>query len=213
VDEEGGQPHGQEGTAVADRPDGDAGDPPRTVVAAPDQRVDQVVVEGRVAGTDDEGERSVDRVAVGRHDPPGDHVAAVVEVAQRCDDVRAVDLDAPAVDSLKYQAAKPADAAADTTELLTVKLRYKQPDGDTSSYLEFPLSADAMRRIAKTTPDFRFAAAVAAFGQLLRESEHLKKFGYADVLALADPALGNDPFGYRTEFLKLVRNAKVIDGR
>ncbi len=121
--------------------------------------------------------------------------------------------DAPAVDALKYQAAKPADAAADTTELLSVKLRYKQPDGDTSSYLEFALAGDALRSMAQTTPDFRFAAAVAAFGQLLRENEHLEEFGYADILALAEPALGNDRFGYRTEFLKLVRNAKAIDVR
>ncbi|MDY0169561.1 MAG: von Willebrand factor type A domain-containing protein [Thermoguttaceae bacterium] len=115
--------------------------------------------------------------------------------------------DAPAVDELRYQAAKPDPAAAHSAELLTVKLRYKEPDGDVSSRLDFPLGADAAAPLDETPPDFRFAAAVAAFGQLLRENEHVRGFTYDDVLALATPAVGEDPFGYRAEFLRLVRNA------
>jgi Ca-activated chloride channel family protein len=121
---------------------------------------------------------------------------------------------APAVDDLKYQAAPPASAAAEpaTGEWLTVKLRYKQPDGETSSKLEFPLPADAWAA-ADPSRDFRFAAAVAGFGQLLRDSEHKGALTYDQVLAQAESALGDDPFGYRAEFVKLVRNARAITGR
>jgi Ca-activated chloride channel family protein len=118
--------------------------------------------------------------------------------------------DVPAVDALKYQV--PASPAAPGAEALTVKMRYKLPDGETSSKLEFPLSADAL---GNSTPsdDVRFAAAVAGFGMLLRESEHRGSFTYADVLRLAGSALGPDRLGYRAEFLKLVRNAEAITGR
>lgn len=60
--------------------------------------------------------------------------------------------------------------------------------------------------------DYRFAAAVAAFGQILRANEHLGEFGYGEVIAMAQEALGEDPFGYRAEFLKLVRNAQALSG-
>jgi Ca-activated chloride channel homolog len=122
--------------------------------------------------------------------------------------------DAPAVDPLKYRAA--ADAAkragGETAELLTVKLRYKQPDGETSSKLEFPLTAAALDRVGEASRDFRFAAAVAGFGQILRSNPILGAYTYDQVLALAEPAMGEDPFGYRAEFVKLVRNAKAIHG-
>jgi Ca-activated chloride channel family protein len=117
--------------------------------------------------------------------------------------------DVPLVDPLKYQARKPESAAADV-EMLTVKVRYKEPEGDISSRLDFPLRADAAKPLGESTPEFRFAAAVAAFGQLLRENEQLGSFGYDQVLALAEPAAGDDPQGHRAEFLKLVRNAKAL---
>ena len=118
--------------------------------------------------------------------------------------------DAPSVDPLKYQAAQPESAAGGDAEVLTVKLRYKEPEGDVSSRLNFPLRADAGKPLGETTPEFRFAAAVAAFGQLLRESEHVRSFSYGQVLDLAKPAIGDDPQGYRAEFLKLVRKAKAL---
>ena len=117
--------------------------------------------------------------------------------------------DVPLVDPLKYQAPKPEPAAADR-EILTVKVRYKEPEGNVSSRLDFPLRADSEKNLDQTTLEFRFAAAVAAFGQLLRENEQLRSFGYDQVVALAEPAVGDDPQGYRAEFLKLVRNAKAL---
>ncbi len=62
----------------------------------------------------------------------------------------------------------------------------------------------------KMTQRFRFSAAVAAFGQLLRGGRYTAEFDYDDVLALADPARGRDPYGYRAEFLRLVRLAKSL---
>ncbi|MBP7274608.1 MAG: von Willebrand factor type A domain-containing protein [Kiritimatiellae bacterium] len=123
--------------------------------------------------------------------------------------------DAPAVDPLKYSPPEIILPAAQEMpyatrpELLTVKLRYKQPDGDTSRKLEFPLAADAVVK-GDPSPDFRFAAAVAAFGQRLRGSPHIRDYSYDRILSLAGPAVGTDPFGYRAEFLKLVRAAQAL---
>ena len=78
----------------------------------------------------------------------------------------------PGVDPLKYQPA-PAQppVAADNRELLTLKLRYKEPEQDTSKLIEFA-ATDAGTQFDKASVDFRFAAAVAAFGMILRDSPH-----------------------------------------
>lgn len=113
------------------------------------------------------------------------------------------------VDDLKYQA-PPATPSASTDEILTAKLRYKQPDGDTSVRMDVPLTADQLDR--EPGRDFRFASAVAGFGMILRDSPLRGAFGYADVLALAEPNIGDDPGGYRREFVNLVRNAQALAG-
>jgi Ca-activated chloride channel family protein len=114
------------------------------------------------------------------------------------------------VDDLKYQA-QPATPAASTDEILTAKLRYKQPDGDTSVRMDIPLTAGQLDR--EPGRDFRFASAVAGFGMILRDSPLRGSFGYADVLALAEPNLGEDGGDYRREFVNLVRNAQALSGR
>jgi Ca-activated chloride channel family protein len=114
---------------------------------------------------------------------------------------------APPVDELKYQLPSKDIAASD--DLLTVKLRYKQPDSDTSSKLEFPLK-DEDRSFEKTDKDFRFAAAVAGFGMLLRDSEYKGDLTYNEVIKWAQGSLGKDEFGYRRECIDLVRNAAAI---
>ncbi len=121
--------------------------------------------------------------------------------------------DVPVVDALKYQIA-PSDGGTRSvaSEALTVKMRYKLPDGETSSKIEFPLSMEALRNTSPSE-DFRFASAVAGFGMLLRESEYHGELTYADVHRLAESSVGSDRFGYRAEFLKLVRNAEVIAGK
>ncbi|MFM7243436.1 MAG: von Willebrand factor type A domain-containing protein [Planctomycetaceae bacterium] len=103
-------------------------------------------------------------------------------------------------------AAKGRDAAA-SDELLTVKLRFKEPEGDTSRLLEVPLARRG-GAFDDASADLRFAAAVAAFGMLLRGSEHAGDATLPLVSRIAGAALGDDPGGYRAEFLDLVRRAE-----
>jgi Ca-activated chloride channel family protein len=113
------------------------------------------------------------------------------------------------VDPLKYQqTAAPAKAAA-SDEWLTVKLRYKDPDAESSKLLEQSLTGTP-REIATMPEDFRFASAVAAFGMLLRNSEYSGQASYRMVLNLASDAVGDDRHGLRTEFLKMVAAAQRL---
>jgi len=138
----------------------------------------------------------------------------------------------PNIDPLKYQKPSPppateerriaedrpaaekrpgADDAA-SGELLTVKLRYKQPDEHTSKLIETPLT-DSGRRFGEASSDFKFAASVAAFGMILRDSPYRGTASFDAVLELAEDGRGTDREGYRAEFIKLVRLAKSIAGR
>ncbi len=94
-------------------------------------------------------------------------------------------------------------------ELLTLKLRYKEPEGQTSRLLEYPIT-DSNRRFAESSKDFRFAAAVAEFGMLLRDSPHKGTATFDSVLELAQEGLGADTQGYRAEFINLVGLAKQL---
>jgi Ca-activated chloride channel family protein len=118
--------------------------------------------------------------------------------------------DIPTVDPLKYQA-PPAELAeaADSGETMTVKLRYKEPDGDTSKLLEFPITDGGMA-LADAPDDFIFAASVASFGMVLRDSPYRGYFTYGAVLELAEQSQGADDYGYRAEFIELVDKAKSI---
>lgn len=113
---------------------------------------------------------------------------------------------------LRYaESAKP-DSAARGEEIAFLRLRYKQPDSDASQLQEWPIRRDqAIQDGARTSDRFRFAAAVAGFGQLLRGGRHTSSFGYDEVLALAKDARGADPFGYRGEFLTLIGLARSLD--
>ena len=101
------------------------------------------------------------------------------------------------------------DAKSSSRELLTIKLRYKQPDADKSSLIEMPLT-DAGRSFAQASTDFRFAASVASFGMLLRHSPHRGNATLDAVVELAQSSLGADKSGYRSEFVSLVRSAKAL---
>jgi Ca-activated chloride channel homolog len=97
-------------------------------------------------------------------------------------------------------------------ELLTVRLRYKLPDGKTSSLLETPVK-DSGRKLEEASDDYKFAASVVGFGMLLRDSKHRGNLNYAAVIKLGTASAGKDPEGYRKEFLSLVGKAKAIDKR
>jgi Ca-activated chloride channel family protein len=119
-------------------------------------------------------------------------------------------VDLPDVDSLKYQTEPKKTKNKEVAgELLTLKLRYKQPDGDTSELLEFPVT-DGDASFSKASPDFQFAAAVASFGMLLRGSQYQGMSSYDAVLEIAQSAKGADKHGYRTEFVEIVNRAKPL---
>lgn len=114
------------------------------------------------------------------------------------------------VDSLKYQKnTAPLISSSQTEEILTVKFRYKAPDGDVSKLIEHPV-LDKQVALTKTSDNFRFAAAVAQFGLLLRESEYKSAASYDNVLNLARKAKGYDEEGYRSEFVRLVESARLL---
>ena len=118
------------------------------------------------------------------------------------------------VDPLRYGGDPAPEAAGPAGEFAFVKLRYKEPEGGPSKQLAFPMaSALLLEPPARTTETFRFSAAVAAFGQLLRGGRYVEEFGYGDVLTLARGARGEDEFGYRSEFLSLVQTAETLDGQ
>jgi Ca-activated chloride channel homolog len=114
------------------------------------------------------------------------------------------------VDDLKYQPNKKERAvSSETDEILTVKFRYKAPDGDASKLIEHAV-LDKQIAIAKASENFRFAAAVAEFGMLLRNSEYRSNASYSNVISMAKKAKGQDEEGYRAEFVRLAENAKLL---
>lgn len=108
------------------------------------------------------------------------------------------------IDPLRYGKAK-TSRKVESNELAFLRLRYKQPDERVSRLIEQPLYVrDIKNSLSKTSADYRFSAAVAAFSQLLRGGQYTKQFDYADVLELARGARAGDKFGYRGEFVQLV---------
>ena len=113
----------------------------------------------------------------------------------------------PNVDPLKYQTASEAAPGEASDELFTLKLRYKQPDGNTSHFMEIPVSAPDDGTTLST--DASFAAAVAAFGMLLRDSPYKGNTSISLIQKLAQAGKGDDPNGYRSEFIQLVKLAET----
>jgi Ca-activated chloride channel family protein len=123
-------------------------------------------------------------------------------------------LDLPPVDNLKYQPSDERQLATtddQSRELLTLKMRYKEPQGDASRKLEWPV-IDEGQAFGAASDDFQFAAAVAGLGLVLRDSQYKGNLTPAAVLELAQGAIGRDEQGYRAEFLELVRRAKSLRG-
>ena len=113
------------------------------------------------------------------------------------------------VDPLKYQPSKPIDrpTASNSTELMTVKLRYKTPAGDTSRLIEVAVRGSE----ARISPNVGFAAAVAEFGMLLRRSDFRGSSSWKQAMTLATTHRGADADGYRAEFIRLVDLASALD--
>ena len=111
------------------------------------------------------------------------------------------------VDPLKYQVNDAKPFTNPSKELLTVKLRYKEPNGNESKKIEVAVVDDKADRVSS---DFRFAASVSMFGQLLRDSDFKGEATYDKVISLAKTGLDNDLQGYRREFIRLVETVKGL---
>lgn len=115
----------------------------------------------------------------------------------------------PAVDPLKYQKAVIATSGEFSDEIMTVKLRYKKPDRDKSRLIVHPV-IDKQVALRKSSENFRFAAAVAEFGLLLRESEYAADASYDNVIELVKSSRGSDKDGLRAEFLRIVETSMLL---
>lgn len=117
----------------------------------------------------------------------------------------------PPVTPSKYVRGPEPTAAADSDEVLTLNLRYKEPDGDTSQLVTFPVTDDG-RSFDQADSDVRFAAAVAGFGMQLRRSDYAGNWTLADVQRVAENAVGEDRFGLRAEFVEMLKKARQLIG-
>ncbi|MFT5819949.1 MAG: Ca-activated chloride channel family protein [Crocinitomix sp.] len=135
----------------------------------------------------------------------GHSVTALYEVMMKGEG----DSTTPTVDPFRYQEDNPTESRKYGSELLTVKFRYKAPDGDQSKLLERNLKNN-VTDWSKLSDNYKFSAAVAGFGMLLRESEFKGTLNFDAVLKLAKEGKGSDNNGYRAEFLRLVDAAKTI---
>ncbi|MER9438578.1 von Willebrand factor type A domain-containing protein [Mesorhizobium sp. M0618] len=118
------------------------------------------------------------------------------------------------IDPLRYgQASVDNGGVANADEYAFVKIRYKLPNEDVSKLITTPVtSANEISSFDQASADQRFSVAVAAFGQKLRDEDATAKFGYDKIMEIATAARGADPFGYRSEFLSLVRLASALGG-
>jgi Ca-activated chloride channel homolog len=117
----------------------------------------------------------------------------------------------PPVDPLKYGTNK-ADTTNGSQEVVTVKLRYKKPDGETSELTERSL-VDNGSKFENAAPDLKFAAAVAEFGMLLRDSPYKGKGSFGAVIEWAREGKGRDLAGYRAGFIEMAREAQTLKPR
>ena len=140
----------------------------------------------------------------------GQQVTALYEVVP----VGAPATGGSSVDALKYQKTKPSPAASASAELLTVKLRYQEPQGSASQLLTLPVRNVRLDEpIAQASDNLRWAAAVAQFGLLLRGSKYVGTATWASTIALARTTQASDADGSRAEFRELVQQAASLGGQ
>jgi Ca-activated chloride channel family protein len=112
------------------------------------------------------------------------------------------------IDALKY--AQQGAVQGHSGEIANIRLRYKLPESETSQLIERPIRRSELAEKDKMSEDLRFAASVAAFGQILRGGKYTGEFNYGDVVSLAQGAMDHDPEGYRHEFVQLVKLAGTM---
>lgn len=139
----------------------------------------------------------------------GHTVTALYELVPAGQEVALAGAGLTDVGPLKYQKAVPLTVATESDELLTLRLRYKQPDAASSRLIEFPVMDRAVK-FSQASSDLAWSAAVASFGMILRDSPHKGNSTLASVLEIADSNRGADAAGYRAEFVQLVRTAQSL---
>ncbi len=157
--------------------------------------------ENRVLNSEDFNDDRKDAGEIGA----GHSVTALYEIVPTGE----IDQNLPQVDPLKYQTSRERTPEGNTSELLTVKLRYKKPGEQESEKLELNIEKETTP-FDRIDPEFQFAAAVANFGMQLRSSPYRGDWTYADIETVAKLSKGVDPHGFRDEFLQMVAVAKSL---
>jgi Ca-activated chloride channel family protein len=112
-------------------------------------------------------------------------------------------------DELKYQTTTVTNNAKNSNEIMTIKFRYKPPKSNTSIKIEHPI-LNTLSKLNETSNNYRFSAAVAGFGMILRDSKFKGSVSFKMITELADHAKGTDENAYRTEFVSLVKTAELL---
>jgi len=134
----------------------------------------------------------------------GHTVTALYEIIPAGSDELSVD-----VDDLKYQETSSTEMAKSSDQMITIKLRYKEPTGNTSKLITIPV-IDTQVAFEESSDNFRFSSAVAALGMELRGSEHKGSITFKQIQEIAKNAKGKDLEGYRAEFVRLVELSRVL---
>lgn len=157
--------------------------------------------ENRVLNSEDFNNDKVDAGDIGA----GHTVTAFYEVILRGSEQ-------PYNDPLRYQNQQ-IDTIDMHNEIAHVKLRYKQPEGKKSALISEVVKGTDLMNFDRQPQDFRFAVAVVSFAQRLKNSDYNADLSFSDIIAMAKDAKGKDDFGYRSEFIQLVRTADALSGQ
>ena len=111
-------------------------------------------------------------------------------------------------DPLRYQLQQPSTSRSN--ELAQVKIRYKQPSGDTSTMIAHEVEKSSITPFEKASQGFKFATSVVGFAQTLRHTKFSEGLSFQWIVDMANENKGSDPFGYRSEFVQLVRMASTL---
>lgn len=153
--------------------------------------------ENRVLNAEDFNDDSKDAGEIG----VGHSVTVLYELVMH-DDTQSKQVN---IDPLKYQKT---ELKEESEEIVTIKMRYKKPDGVKSTLISQSVEQDAL-----ATDNIRFASAVAGFGMILRDSKYKGAWTYADAIKEAKRGKGKDDEGYRAAFIKLVQKCELIDNK
>ncbi|ACL02027.1 von Willebrand factor type A [Desulfatibacillum aliphaticivorans] len=136
---------------------------------------------------------------------PGHSVTALYEIVPA-----GLGMGAQRVDPLKYQESEPVPELRNSNEILTIKFRYKNPEENRSRLITRVLDESSME-FGDTSDDFRFSAAVAGWGMLLRNSSYADRLTWGQIQSMAEESVGPDEMGYRAEFIKLVKTCRELN--